>query len=1119
MDQVNEPPKSKLKLIIGAIVVLAVLAGAVYYYAWPKSDGDDVPPSLEIETGSNLQGLMKSAKYNFAEGEAADVEAWETLALTCANPVAVPKEISYYYVTEDMKASDVFKLFKFSLGMKGLLAQYKAEDHTYYMYPYEGPFVPSDGGTFELGVLADTDLILAYRAFAFISSEATEVCGDFVKSATSAVADVDVPLFMDAVFPVPEGWVLLPTNNVSGFHQYLANKLSAEELLSLWSQSEDNLYKELTGDSLAVPQSYAFAWYKFGKELTLADLDYSSPVNAAPLSVNFAYLTGEGDGIQLVMNKAVKLAADSEFKVCEKAGGAAPEGVVCADDSEVVVTGAEWKWQVSESVLLDLETDLEAGKSYVIEIVKGVTDYDGVGVCALVIEEGECVDYAELEVLAADLAGIEGPKVVSVEWEDSDEYIDRIIITFAEAISLDGQKPVGTVDAALCPTALVVDGECTGLAQWANSFWSDGEKVYAGFSAYFHPNAGISYSVLVSGFEDVDGYVMEASEYIELGYGFKTIGEECAVDADCGADLECDTTDSVCKWVMGKHHCYGYGGSSDACICQDDSECLGDLICDGVDGCVVDLGKTGCGSQDNYCFGDSVCVDDVCVEAEEAVGPEVVSAEWPEDYEIKDLIITFAEAISLDGQGKPVGAVEAALCPTDLVVDGECTGGVVQWANNFGSDNSEKVVGVYFSAYFFPNAGISYSVLVSGFQDVDGHVMKASEYIVVGYGFKTIGEECIVDGDCGANLECDTTDSVCKWVAGKHDCYGDLSDECICKDDAECLGDLICDGVEGCVVDLGKTGCGSQDNYCLGDLVCEDDVCVEAVEPITFNDEALKNVVCVAIGELAGCEMYPEDVVGLEKLSDWGAGITDLTGIEYLTGLTELYLVANQISDISALAGLTGLTRLSLHSNQIDDDGGTSALSELTKLTYLDFAENQISDISVLSGLTKLNELHSFGNDISNISVLSELTDLAWVSLSFNEVSDISALSELTGLTRLDLQENQIDNDDMSVLSGLTGLISLSLAENQISDISVLSGLTKLETLSFYDSQVSDISPLACLTKLEKLYLADNPVLELPDLTVPCCVLAQINEGEPYFLDELFCEDVDTSQCVPLPCE
>jgi len=238
--------------------------------------------------------------------------------------------------------------------------------------------------------------------------------------------------------------------------------------------------------------------------------------------------------------------------------------------------------------------------------------------------------------------------------------------------------------------------------------------------------------------------------------------------------------------------------------------------------------------------------------------------------------------------------------------------------------------------------------------------------------------------------------------------------------------------------------------------------------PVYFADANLKAVV---EQELGISDPTPNDMLALTFLDASNRGIVYLTGLEYATNVTWLFLDYNQISEISALSGLTELEALGIDDNQISD---ISPLSGLTNLTMLWLGYNQISDISVLSGLTNLTWLNLDHNQISDISPLSGLTNLTMLWLGYNQISDIYPLSGLTNLTLLDLENNQIS--DISPLSGLTNLTMLWLGYNQISNIYPLSGLTNLTELGLYNNQISDISPLSGLTNLTGLYLWGNQI-------------------------------------------
>lgn len=198
----------------------------------------------------------------------------------------------------------------------------------------------------------------------------------------------------------------------------------------------------------------------------------------------------------------------------------------------------------------------------------------------------------------------------------------------------------------------------------------------------------------------------------------------------------------------------------------------------------------------------------------------------------------------------------------------------------------------------------------------------------------------------------------------------------------------------------------------------------------------------------------------------------DLSGIQNLTGLTDLALRNRGLSNISPLATLTGLVNLNLHTNWISD---ISPLRGLTNLVRLRIAENPLTDISPLAELTELRVLrmHRHGDFIGGQNPRSHMG--AKGILFTNAVTDIGPLANLTKLVDLNIHTQDIS--DLTPLSGLTSLIELRLAANSFTDLSPLRGLTELQYLELTGNNITDISPLSGLTSLMQLDLRFNPGL------------------------------------------
>ena len=234
--------------------------------------------------------------------------------------------------------------------------------------------------------------------------------------------------------------------------------------------------------------------------------------------------------------------------------------------------------------------------------------------------------------------------------------------------------------------------------------------------------------------------------------------------------------------------------------------------------------------------------------------------------------------------------------------------------------------------------------------------------------------------------------------------------------------------------------------------------------------------------------------------------LTDLSGIEYFTGLTSLTLYGHQIVEMPDLAPLENLRTFGLNNNETSEgvrslpegffsklppsvtslsvsyDGLTSLdVSSLTNLTSLDCSSNELTSLDV-SSLTKLTDLDCgsnygltdmkfpsglitlevSGNGLTTPNVSAQ-TNLKTLRCSSNKLTSLGTLP--SGLTSLTCSYNDLTSLDVSSLTDLT---SLSCYSNKLTNLNV-SSLTNLRTLSSYDNQMSalDVSKCSALETLE----------------------------------------------------
>ncbi len=310
---------------------------------------------------------------------------------------------------------------------------------------------------------------------------------------------------------------------------------------------------------------------------------------------------------------------------------------------------------------------------------------------------------------------------------------------------------------------------------------------------------------------------------------------------------------------------------------------------------------------------------------------------------------------------------------------------------------------------------------------------------------------------------------------------------------------------------------------------------INVIKIVAFTDTVLASAVRSALGIASGASILSSALAFLRSLTAASADISDLTGLEYATGLRSLNLSDNAIDDLSSLEDLVNLETLNLWDNQIES---VSPLQNLTSLASLYLDGNEIENVSALSSLSRLKRLELRDNDIGDVTSLSEMTHLTHLYLDGNEnltnikrllklistavdidlpdavdvpdtnlasalrsrlgfliddpilpeemqqltdltasgrnIADLTGLETATGLTNLTLSNNAIV--DLDPLSDLTRLTDLNLSNNQIEDLSPLEALTHLETLDLRNNLITEVAALAELTSLTLLQLAGNSI-------------------------------------------
>lgn len=191
--------------------------------------------------------------------------------------------------------------------------------------------------------------------------------------------------------------------------------------------------------------------------------------------------------------------------------------------------------------------------------------------------------------------------------------------------------------------------------------------------------------------------------------------------------------------------------------------------------------------------------------------------------------------------------------------------------------------------------------------------------------------------------------------------------------------------------------------------------------------------------------------------------ITSIKGIEYLTGLEDLYLNNNSVTT----ADLSQNTKLKILN--IDDNRLTSLnLSNCPLLRELSCTNNQLPSLN-LSNCRNLVYAHCQNNQIANLQLPpDENYTLNSLKCQNNKLTELSTFG-LKYLTYLDCSHNEIEGD----LNFYAGLWYLDCSYNKISRIPNLLNGGRIEELRCNDNQIVSLDMSHC-TSLKNFYCQNN---------------------------------------------
>lgn len=217
-------------------------------------------------------------------------------------------------------------------------------------------------------------------------------------------------------------------------------------------------------------------------------------------------------------------------------------------------------------------------------------------------------------------------------------------------------------------------------------------------------------------------------------------------------------------------------------------------------------------------------------------------------------------------------------------------------------------------------------------------------------------------------------------------------------------------------------------------------------------------------------KLTPENRAAMAAVTELlldGKGLTDISGIEYFTGLTALNCSRNNLTSLD-LSANTALMTLNCSSNKLTSLDMSGCLA----LTTLNCSKNNLTSLD-LSGCTSLTTLDLTLNPLLTSLDMSGCTAFEKLTIALSSLTSLD-LSDCTSLTGLSCSNNNLTSLD---ISGCTSLTDLSCVMNKLTTLDV-SGCLALTILRCYENNLTELDVSGC-TALTTLLCSDNQLTEL----------------------------------------
>jgi uncharacterized repeat protein (TIGR03803 family) len=247
-----------------------------------------------------------------------------------------------------------------------------------------------------------------------------------------------------------------------------------------------------------------------------------------------------------------------------------------------------------------------------------------------------------------------------------------------------------------------------------------------------------------------------------------------------------------------------------------------------------------------------------------------------------------------------------------------------------------------------------------------------------------------------------------------------------------------------------------------------------------------------ALNVIAGLDLNGDFSISLAEAAAFigtldlsGTGITDPTGLEAFTGISELNLNNNNITDLTSLINsgviviaskttgnkaykirnFNGLSSLNINHNQLT----SLDVSTLTSLVNLDVSYNNLTDLNIKNGNNlNLVNLNALSNSLTCIETDSNV--IGFIPLGWQVDNSASFSANCTAAT-LSVESNLLNNQISIYPNPVQGLIyidkNLDVKINKLSIYNIVGGLVKQFKPSQTELQINELPTGVYLLKIE----------------------------------------------------